>query len=86
MCVWSGSEPNALVAAEGHDGATGELIYYYFRIRCWSSLTGVLLVDGCRNWQGWKRGVCVSGVSPAMLTEEMKAASRASVSAVDVGE
>lgn len=25
VCVWSSSEPNTLVGAEGHDGATGEL-------------------------------------------------------------
>lgn len=33
--------------------------YYYFRIIRSSSLAGVLLADGCRNWQGSPRGVCV---------------------------
>lgn len=82
MCVWSSSEPNTLVRAEGYDDAAGKLLllfqnpspFHPWLLFYWPMAAGIAV-----------RCLC-AGVSPAMLTEEMKAASRAKASAVDVGE
>lgn len=84
--MWSKSEPAAPAIASGYDTAAAKR-YYYCRInakhlnlqpqlRFYWLQVAVTVRDHCE-------GVYLhAGDSPAMLTEEMKAASRASVSAV----